>query len=316
MRVAPDGALSLLVVHVQSDVHVADVLEGGRALGAPQRLTLDDGNDRPDGWLDGDRVVFTSDRTGSWDVWVQGLDDAAAESLISGPAWETWPVLRGDDTVWSWSLELDDEGEALAARIVSAPIDGGDVQEVATVEVERAIALRGRPPPRAVSFRCSGVEAPVCVLCRSVAGELRFHRLGPDAEVENPPFARLERPQAYYEWDLAPDASAVALVKMGFHITVLPLDGSGAREIELDTVGKLQYVRFSPDGSGFFLSAREWGGARYALVHAAPDGASHVLRSTDHAWLGQPAPSPDGARLAYAHQEYDSDVWLLAPEAE
>ena len=311
-----DGeALSLLGTSVQSDVHIAPIVDrdGARALGTPARLTLDDGNDRPDGWLDDDTVIFTSDRTGSWDVWAQSVDAATPRIVLGGPMWETWPDVRGTH-VWMWRISVDEEGEASDARLVAAPPDGGELVELAQIDIERAVSLRGRPPPRASTFRCTSGESPVCVLCRSIGGELRFQRLSDDGSPVEPPFQTMERPQAYYEWDLSPDGSTVALVMMGFEVTLLPLDGSAAGSVELDAIGKLSFVSWEPDGQGFYLAAREWDGFRYALVHSDLEGRSVVLHSTDNAWLGQPSVSPDGSRLAFAHQEYDSDVWLLSPE--
>ncbi len=49
----------------------------------------------------------------------------------------------------------------------------------------------------------------------------------------------------------------------------------------------------------------------YTLLLAELAGSVHLLHESANEWLGNPVPSPDGKRLAFALKPQKVDVWLL-----
>ena len=67
----------------QADVYVADFSANGPWLSSPRRLTLDDSDDIPFDWTaDNKAVLFISDRTGTPNIFRQGIDETTAEMLV------------------------------------------------------------------------------------------------------------------------------------------------------------------------------------------------------------------------------------------
>ena len=106
--VTADGArLSFRVERSQEDVYVSELDASGAALVKTRRLTLDDRNDKPHGWMaDSRTVLFTSDRTGSWDPYRQQLDEVVPVGLHASPTNAYDPHLTADgDWILFWSGE-------------------------------------------------------------------------------------------------------------------------------------------------------------------------------------------------------------------
>src|SRR3984893_18547089 len=74
-------ALSQAKPHV--DVSVAYLSAKGPRLSTPRQLTFDEADDLPFDWtLDNKAVLFTSDRTGTTNIFQQSMDETSAEMLI------------------------------------------------------------------------------------------------------------------------------------------------------------------------------------------------------------------------------------------
>ena len=87
-----DGKRVDLSALLQADVYIASFDQRGRRLrDTPRRMTLDERDDRPCAWtLDGQAVIFSSDRYGSSDVFMQNVD-----GISWGPRCRRWPRRRG-----------------------------------------------------------------------------------------------------------------------------------------------------------------------------------------------------------------------------
>jgi Tol biopolymer transport system component len=66
------------------DVYLAEFSAKERRIGTPRRLTLDDANELPFDWTaNGREVFFTSDRTGTQNIFRQAIDKTAAKCWSS-----------------------------------------------------------------------------------------------------------------------------------------------------------------------------------------------------------------------------------------
>ena len=83
LSVTSDGKhLALRRREYRGGVYLADVKEGGRRLGTPKRLTLDEREDFPGSWTpDSKAVIFYSDRDGPRRIFKQSIDQTQPELL-------------------------------------------------------------------------------------------------------------------------------------------------------------------------------------------------------------------------------------------
>src|SRR5208283_3748030 len=125
-----DGTqLAVTRLTLQSHVDVGELEAGGGRLKNPHRLTLEESSDFPSRWMpDGKAVLFTSNRSGTSGIYKQGLDQTAAQPVVTGSDYKDWPVVSPDGS-WilylSWALEYTE-----AARIMRVPTSGGPPQLV------------------------------------------------------------------------------------------------------------------------------------------------------------------------------------------
>jgi len=83
----------------QLDVCVSEFSAKGPRLNTPRRLTLDDADDLPFDWtLDNKAVLFTSNRTGTTNIFRQRMGETSAEMLVFGPEEKSPCRLNPDGT--------------------------------------------------------------------------------------------------------------------------------------------------------------------------------------------------------------------------
>ncbi len=148
LNVTPDGKrLAFLQRQYQEDVWVAGLDAQRTRILEPRRLTLDDHNDRPLAWTTDSRsVVFTSNRTGTGDVFVQDLQrNGEAQLLAGGPGNQSIPRATADGR---WVIFGDRAGDARLMRIARV----GAVAELIA------------PQPQLYAIRCGLVAPSPCII--------------------------------------------------------------------------------------------------------------------------------------------------------
>lgn len=289
--------LSYLRQIVQFDVYVGDLDASGRLTGT-RRLTLDNREDRANGWLtDGRTVLLSSDRHGNDDVFRQSIDRPTPDVVIQGPGHQRWAKLSPDG---AWILYREIPADSPATRIMRLPVGGGSIEEVPnTTEVER--------------FNCPSRPGKPCIASRPQGDQVVFSELDPIRgilrTIRSVPVAESE-----YAWDISADGTRIALIDQAHpgQIRVLDLQDGSTKPIRLHGVederqlGSLsdQSIAWSAAGDGFFI------GSFHALLHADLGGRERVVYRTDN-WLGLPMPSPDGRRLAFTLLTNESNAWLI-----
>ena len=73
----------------------------------------------------------------------------------------------------------------------------------------------------------------------------------------------------------------------------------------------IQKIAWSSDGRSLFASGWSEEGTGM-LVNVDMHGNTHLLQQDSHAWIGFPAPSPDGKHLAFANAKtVESNVAMM-----
>ena len=299
--------LAVTRISSPASVYVGELEAGGHGLKQPRRLTLDEHNAYPGGWMpDNKTVLFWSDRNGTMDIFKQALDQEAAELVATGPDYKDNPVVSPDG---SWILYLSrataEVNPPTPVRIMRVPASGGPPQ----------LVLEGRGID---SLACARSPATLCVFSEESPDrkQLIFLAFEPSKEPRRQELARvnLKPPIQYYVWDLSSDGLRLAFNqnKDGeSRIQILPLAGGAAQEVNVKYLNGIWQLFWAPDGKGLVVSEWSSGGISYVDLEDTP----YVLEKEGFiggAEMRYGAPSsPDGRHLALMGTTKEANVWLL-----
>ena len=313
--------LAVSRVSSQAHVYVGELGAGGQRLEEPRRLTLDESSDFPSTWTpDSKAVLSQSNRNGTWDIFIQALDQEAAEQVATGPDYKDNPVVTPDG---SWILYLSTASRGPNAstpashvlsaselvRIMRVPTSGGAPQ----------LVLEGRGIDH---LACARSPATLCVLSEESPDhkQLIFSAFDPSQggrrELTR---VNLNQPVAVYGWDVSADGSHLAFAQREDHegrIQILPLAGGQAREVNVGGWVGLSPLYWEPDGKALLVTASGAAPPGDLLLHVDLEGRAQVV--WQHKGVTgfnyeaiRGVPSPDGRHLAVLGYTNDSNVWLL-----
>lgn len=284
---ADSKRLAVIRASQQDDVYMAAMGRNGFA-GEPRRVTLDDRDDRPSGWLP-NGFLFESNRNGTFDVFRQRGEGTMAELLASGPdqqfGAETTPDGRA---ILYWSAA--DNGDKM--RLMSIPSTGGP----ATAVLEA---------PRTAQFHC----ATRCVMAVPENDHVSLSELNPGDGTKKPlqdsPIQLAARESLV--WGLARDGGQVAYVK-GRGVRVVDLRSGEAWEVpETSLAGKPSGVAFSGVPGELIVTTTSSRESQVLLVSRS--GVRKLWTSTRQVFA--PVSSPDGKQLLLGITTATSNAWLV-----
>jgi Tol biopolymer transport system component len=317
---SPNGKeLAVTKSYDQNHVYIAELEARGRRLKNLRRLTLEETDDLPGGWMpDSKAVLFWSNRNATWGIYRQRLDQTTAQPIVTGPDYKNWPVVSPDG---SWILYLssadDNRGPTTPVRIMRAPTSGGAPQLVSEGRGIDRLACAAPPAAWCVfSEPSSDQEQVVFAAFDPVKG--RGQELSKVSLRQEPSWIRVSDS---YSWDLSRDGSHLAFAQRDQNqgrIEVLSLAGGESREVNLKGRDNLYGLNWAADGGGLFVP--EGGGidvygvsGSAALLYVDLEGRAHVIRPQNPliSGFGWAIPSPDGRYLAMLGGTRYSNVWLL-----
>jgi Tol biopolymer transport system component len=252
---------------------------------------------------DGERVLFSSNRSGNLDIWALSRSSGAVTRLTDDPAQDSDPAFMPDGRLlWSsnrsgafeiWVAAADGSGAHQITR------DGFDAENpVATPDGAWIIYASGNPGARGITkVRPDGTGATLMVPGNAILPEV-----SPDGV------------HVAYVADEGTERSALRVVRLA--------DGAIVFEIQLpawNTGGNVDQgrSRWLPDGSGLVYVARD--GANYG-IYAQPfaPGSTSPGERRRVAWFGPDldaesmAVTPDGTALVVSFREQLDDLVLAA----
>ena len=306
--------LAFLKGNPQSDVYVGELEAKGTRLKTPRRLTLDERQDFPGAWTpDSKAVLFDSDRTGSFNIFKQALDQDSAEALTTGSESKSTPRLSPEG---SWILySVLAPGKKISAsalrRLMRMPVGGAPSQVV--------LEARGID-----DYHCARAPATLCVLGeRSADGkELllttfdpvrgRGHEVGKIGARMGP---------GTVSWDLSPDASRIAFTEFDrreARIHFLSLTGETIPDLVVPgwhgfmlkvLTAPVAALAWAPDGNGMFVTSLS--AIATTILYIDLQGHAYPLWEQQGSLASWCVPSPDGRYLAITKTDWDSNVWML-----
>jgi DNA-binding winged helix-turn-helix (wHTH) protein/Tol biopolymer transport system component len=288
----------------QPDVYVAR-LEGSSVIGEPQRLTLDDRQDLPFDWTADNRaVIFMSDRTGSFNIYKQAVDQALPEVLVGGSKHVAQPRLNSDGTqllyvvypVWG----SDEAKPAYAVPLMRVPIAGGTPQEV----------LKGT---WITNHQCARGPSALCIYSVIQDGQLTFLTFDPFHGKGAQVFQIKDELSKLYNWSLSPDGTTLAIAKGKWgdeepRIHLVPVAGGPDRWLTVSGWSGLASLDWAADGKA--LWAASVGDEGNALLRIDLEGHAREVWRPKNMTVGWAIPSRDGRHLAILVGSGSANVWM------
>ncbi len=304
LSAARDGsAVALMGQRVRESVFVADFGGSPPRFENARELTLDGKASYPHAWTpDSESVIFESDRSGGYDLFLQRAGERLPRPLVTTPQrWEVLPQIAPDGRYVLYAAGPAEGGRA-RFTLMRVPADGGSPAEVPGIGVLE-------------EFRCSVGGKGRCVARTSVSHtDFVYYEVDPvrgkGRELARTPWVT----SALADWDISPDGRFVAMPNHDLRsgrIRIVPLDPAagerGEREIDLPHLANLSSVVWAPDGSGWFVSVDSYSSAAKRMYHCGLDGHLTYLGPI-HGWA---VPAPDGKKVAYLDRVYEGNVWMM-----
>jgi DNA-binding winged helix-turn-helix (wHTH) protein/Tol biopolymer transport system component len=180
----------------QSYVYVGRLDSDGR-LENVRRLTADQRYNTPYAWTsDSKAVIFRSDRTGSFAIYKQALDEDVAELIPTGPGKPLVPRVSPGGGWLIYPVPLN-AGVPDEFRLMRVPLTGGRPQ-----------VMLGRT--KLENFDCPRRAGAPCVVCETNGNERIFSIIDPASGARHEAF-RIVR-NTLDNWKLSADGSQIAMV--------------------------------------------------------------------------------------------------------
>jgi Tol biopolymer transport system component/DNA-binding winged helix-turn-helix (wHTH) protein len=281
----------------QADVYVAEFSANGPRLSTPRRLTLDDSDDTPFDWtVDNKGVLFISDRTGTPNIFRQGIDETTAEMLVVDREKKLQICrLSPDGTQILYSVSANPSDNSQPVRLMRVPIHGGPPQMVL-----EATAIG--------NYECSHTPAAICAFSQEYPKEVVISVFDPAIGKPH----EVAKLQAGWNWGLSPDGTSIAAYAFGApasRIRLLSLSGQPTRELAVKNWSSFTSLDWAADSKGLFVTSNP-AGLRQSLLYVDLAGNAHPIWQVNNIWPSWAVPSRDGKYVAIPVSTIDGNVWM------
>jgi len=310
--------LALLKWNIWSAVYLGQLRDKGTALASVKRFTDSENQpfvdwSTPAEWTrDGKAILFSSNRTGRYQVFKQELGLDTPKLLIQGSSDEAGAQVTPDGKwVLYWSSTYG-EPPSKKLQLMRFPTLGGSSETV----LEESEAEK-------IDFHCPFSAVNSCILGRWKEGRLTFYALDP-IHGEGQELAHTDLPPAHDlgwslspDWSVSPDGMRIAVVSWNHLqdlVRVLDLRDGTKRDLHLPLGEYVDSQSLPWDANSEALFATAHLPAESQVLRIELNGQFHVLyRNSNWAstWFESPSPSPDGYHLAFAQKTAVANVWLL-----
>jgi len=299
-------ALILSIEGFLNHIRRAPKPEQAAPLNRPLRLTNSLANDSvPKVSPDGTKIVFVSDRTGPYDLYVMNIDGSGLRSLTSNSARETGPSWAPDGRSIAFGIDTDSLRES---DIWVMSVDGGE-----QINLTKSPGYDTRP-----AFSPDGTRIAFC----SNRGASFIYNF--DIWVMNADGSNARRLTDYAEYDSdvtwSPDSKRLAYTRAmpdkQFDILVINADGTNL--INLTNTAKFDETvpTWSPDGRRIaFASTRDSQNGNYNIWVMDADGANPRMVTTPAGNNYEPDWTPDGRRLVFqSSRDFNVEIYITDVE--
>jgi Tol biopolymer transport system component/DNA-binding winged helix-turn-helix (wHTH) protein len=275
-------------------VYFSEVEPGARRIGAPQRLSLEEGHNYPYGWTpDGKSIIFVSDRDGPAHLFRQRIDQPAPDLLVGGNDGITMARSAPDGSFFY--LVRPPDGQK-GIRMMRVSLSGGAPQLILQRETID-------------NFQCATSPATLCILGQATAQAIHFIQFDPLTGKQTPLGFSVQGNK--YNWSLSPDGQTIALAQWRrAEIQLVSTKTGETRTLALQSNRGLSSLDWAADSQSLWASSSTFTGTQ-ALLNVDLRGHVRQLLQDPDRDVGWAIPSSDGRRIAFWEAGGTSNAWML-----
>ena len=294
----------------QSQIYLRHILPGWN-LEAPRRLTFDQRYNSPYTWTsDSKAVIFRSNRTGTYCIYKQALDQNEAELISTGPESIGFPRVSpdGEWLVYSVLSNVKFPSQSEFTRLMRVPIAGGAPQQLFEGRTEN------------VNFDCARRPGTQCVVSGSSPDHEHYVFQSFDAAngARHPLFEIAMPVGKDLAWTVSPDASHIGMVGADpqGRIEIRSLRGTVEKSIEAKGWPDPLSIDWAADGksvliSHFGLISSPSGPIGATILRVDVEGHVQPLWETKAGRFTWAIVSPDGKYLAIREPVSERNAWMM-----
>jgi Tol biopolymer transport system component/DNA-binding winged helix-turn-helix (wHTH) protein len=284
----------------EPDVYVAR-LEPSDTLDEPQRLTLDDHQDIPYDWTtDSKSIVFVSDRTGSFNIYKQRLDQAVPDLLVDGSQHSQLVRLSPDGTqVFYLSYPLAGDPDS-NVRLMGVPLAGGPPQQILKANWIS-------------NHQCARAPATLCLYSVIRDNDLTMFSFDPTRGQGSQILQIKGDTPQLFNWTLSPDGSTLAVAKAKWDaeskIRFVSIKDGSERSVAVRGWTGIESIDWDANSKGIWATTSDE--KENALLHVDLQGNARTVWRPKNKIVGWAIPSRDGKRLALNIRSVSANAWML-----
>ncbi|HLY43548.1 MAG TPA: winged helix-turn-helix domain-containing protein [Terracidiphilus sp.] len=276
-------------------VFITELDPGKHRWKTPRRLTLDINESVATAWTaDSKAVLFVSDRSGTWKLFKQNIEELTPEVLVEGRGMR-FPRLSADGLHLLYLVESQPGDPSIPASLMSKPLAGG--------------------PPRLVlrdngitNYQCARAPSQMCIFSKLVGSE---HILVSFDLVHGRGREITKIPSGLSHWSLSPDGSRLALVVDMHRIRFLAPDTGVAHEVTLNDWPVFN-IDWSSDGSRVFVRSVTPAGVPVILALSEAGKQKVVIQGQKNSYFTFFIQSPDGRQgILEMPTPGDNNAWMV-----
>jgi Tol biopolymer transport system component/DNA-binding winged helix-turn-helix (wHTH) protein len=279
----------------EAHVYFSEVEPGARRIGAPQRLSLEEGRNYPYGWTaDGKSIVFTSDRAGQSQLFKQRIDQPAPDVLVGGKDGLT--IARPSPDALQVFYLVGAQAGQKGMRLMRVALSGGAPQLILQRETID-------------NFQCASLPATLCILGQATAQDVHFIQFDPVTGQQTPLGIGMQGTK--YNWSLSPDGQTIALAQWRRpEIHLVSIKTGQSRTITLQSDRGVASIDWASDSQSLWASSSTFTGTQ-ALLNIDLRGRVRQLFQDPDKDVGWAIPSADGRHIAFWEAGGSSNAWVL-----
>jgi serine/threonine protein kinase/DNA-binding winged helix-turn-helix (wHTH) protein len=303
----------------ETTIEIGDLTAIGRKTFATVPFTLSEGwNNFLDWSADSKSILFSSDRNGKWQLFLQSVGSEGARPLVAGQAALGLSLV----TIWGTGASLSPDNRWVLYFVNNARDPAGKTQLLMRLPVEGGVAEQIAYAGRAATLVCSKVKGGGCVIQERTPDQkdVVFTALNPlsgrSREIVRIPTVSLPNVQlcglddACYCWALSPDGEAIAVHgQQSNHFELVSTKTGRRSSLDVHDWSLLDWISWTPEKDALFIPAVR--GQEFFVLRVGLNGESRVVlrEAGDRAIF--PRLSPDARLLAVMRWRAADNVWMI-----
>ena len=304
LSVNSDGKkIAVRRANTQPEVFISELDASSRRLQAPRRFALDDNINIASAWTpDGRAVLMVSNRSGSWKLFRQEVNQVTPEVLADGIRNIVLPRLNPDGTAILYFTGPNPDDRQHMGDVMEIPLQGGPPRSILRV-------------PSLYNLQCARKPSQLCMLTIYAASAYQpvYQLLSFDPGSGKTQNVATYKAKTGLNWSLSPDGSQLALTWTNSEpkVTFMSVKDRSTREVELNGFNHVNTVDWTADSKSVYVVAQTKSGAD-TIVEVEPSGNQRVLleadKNTRFWWAIQ---SPDGRHVLVEQLTGENNVWMI-----